>query len=314
MRKLVLLCASLCAMAFVVPTTPAHAQIRYWVASYGADSNSCSETSPCATFAGAIVKGGAGEIDCLNSGDYGALNSTTVSITGSITIDCGTGNIGEMGLNGGTIAIDINTSSAATIILRHLNLNGFNTANTGGIATQNFLSGTLIIEHCQIHGFANGSGVEFAPSSGRGILEVSDSVIYNNGTGVSVSANGSGVIASVVFDGDKLNNNIFGLYLLGTGVVAGTLRQSVVAENSSNGVSAQASQVYFTVEESSIIDNLQVGIATYSSGAVVNVGASTIGGNGTGVSGSSGSIISFGNNQMSANGTNGNFTSTTALR
>jgi len=48
--------------------------------------------------------------------------------------------------------------------------------------------------------------------------------------------------------------------------------------------------------------------------AVVNVGASTIGGNGTGVLPSSGSIISFGNNQMSANGSNGNFTSTTTLR
>jgi hypothetical protein len=46
----------------------------------------------------------------------------------------------------------------------------------------------------------------------------------------------------------------------------------------------------------------------------VNVGASTIGGNGTGVVAQSGSLISFGNNQMSANGTNGNFTSTTALR
>jgi hypothetical protein len=46
----------------------------------------------------------------------------------------------------------------------------------------------------------------------------------------------------------------------------------------------------------------------------VNVGASTIGGNGTGVLASSGSLISFGNNQMSTNATNGNFTSTTPLR
>jgi len=44
------------------------------------------------------------------------------------------------------------------------------------------------------------------------------------------------------------------------------------------------------------------------------VGASTIGGNGTGVLPTAGSLISFGDNHMSANGANGNFTSTTALR
>jgi hypothetical protein len=72
--------------------------------------------------------------------------------------------------------------------------------------------------------------------------------------------------------------------------------------------------VFFTVEESSIVDNLVNGIQTNSANAYVNVGASTIGGNSTGVLASSGSLISFGNNQMSANGTNGNFTSTTGLR
>jgi hypothetical protein len=102
--------------------------------------------------------------------------------------------------------------------------------------------------------------------------------------------------------------------LTGAGVVAGTMRNSVAGENGTDGVFAQAGQVFFTVEESSIVDNLLNGIQTGSAGSIVNVGASTIGGNGTGVLASSGSLISFGNNQMSANGTNGNFTSTTGLR
>jgi len=59
------------------------------------------------------------------------------------------------------------------------------------------------------------------------------------------------------------------------------MRDSVVGENGNTGVIAFASQVFFTIEESSIIDNLGVGIETSSAGSVVNVGASTIGGNGT---------------------------------
>jgi hypothetical protein len=90
------------------------------------------------------------------------------------------------------------------------------------------------------------------------------------------------------------------------------MRDSVVGENGTIGVTATSSQVFFTIEESSIVDNLSIGIQTGSAGTVVNVGASTIGGNGTGVVASAGSLISFGNNQMSANGSNGNFTSTTA--
>ena len=89
MRKLVLLCA----MVFVVMAGPAHAQNILWVASNGSDANSCTQTAPCATFAGAIQKGGVAQINCLSSGNYGVLNSTTVSISGSITIDCGTGNV-----------------------------------------------------------------------------------------------------------------------------------------------------------------------------------------------------------------------------
>jgi len=79
-------------------------------------------------------------------------------------------------------------------------------------------------------------------------------------------------------------------------------------------VLANASQVFFTIEESSIIANLANGIHTASANALVNVGASTIGGNVTGVMATAGSLISFGNNQISVNANNGNFTSTIALK
>src|SRR2546426_12379215 len=56
---------------------------RTWVSGVGDDVNPCSRTAPCKTFAGAISKTAVnGEIDCLDSGGFGA-----VTITKGIKID-----------------------------------------------------------------------------------------------------------------------------------------------------------------------------------------------------------------------------------
>jgi hypothetical protein len=154
----------------------------------------------------------------------------------------------------------------------------------------------------------------FEPSAGRGLLQVSDSRIFKNNLGIFVTPSNNQIVSVMLNRVELTGNSDSGLFLEGTGVIAGTIRDSVLAGNGQVGVFAQATQVFFTVEESSIVANLTAGIETNSAGSIVNVGASTIGGNGTGVKPTAGSIISFGNNQMSANGTNGNFTSTTALR
>jgi hypothetical protein len=316
MRKFIMLCASLCTMAFVVSSKPAHAQVLAWVSPTGNNTGTtCSETAPCATFQYAVSNvSGVTQINCLGSGNYGP-----VAITGSLVIDCGAGNIGEIASTVSGVGINIISNSAATIVLRHLSLNGGGAAGTTGIYTEEFVSGTLIVEDCIIHGYhsdapVTGLGIYFAPSNGRGTLQVSDSLLYDNETAIYVSP-ATGQIASVALNRDELTANVgTALLMLGSGVVAGTIRQSLVGENGAAGVYASASQVYFTVEESSIVDNLDDGIETVSSGAIINVGASTIGGNGTGVQAQPGSIISFGNNQMSANGTNGSFTSTTPLQ
>jgi hypothetical protein len=306
MRKLVLLCASLCAIVLSFSASPVRAQNVAWVSANGSGTT-CSETSPCATFATAIATG-ASQISCLSSGSYGP-----VTITTSLTIDCGTGNVGNI-VSSSASAITINTTAAATIILRHFGLNGVSN-NTGivGINANSFFSGTLIIEDCMIHGYHAGFGIGFQPSNGRGLLQVSNSQIFDNAEGIDVAA-GSGQIASVTFNRVELvGNTDFGVALVGN-VVAGTMRDSVVGENGQNGVLANASQVFFTIEEPSIVDNLGNGIETITAGSSVKVGSSTIGGNGTGLLASSGSIVSFGNNQISDNGSDGTFTSTKALK
>jgi hypothetical protein len=306
MRKMILLCASLCSIVLLFSAGQAQAVQVLWVGPNGNDANSCFVTSPCATFQGAINKGSVVKINCVASGDYGKF-----IITASITIDCGAGNVGNVNVISGN-AITIITSSAATIVLRHLAVDGLGTA-VSGISTQAFPSGTLVVEDCTIQGFAN-AGIFFAPSAGRGSLQVSDSRILNNDFGIGVEPS-SGQIATATLNRVEMTGNfIIGLDLEGNGVVAGTMRDSVVGGNAVDGIRAQATQVFFTVEESSIVGNLTAGIQTNSAGSVVNVGSSTIGANGTGVMPTAGSLISFGNNQMSANGTDGNFTSTKALR
>jgi hypothetical protein len=294
--------------AFIL-ANPARAQSVLWVASNGSDANPCNQTAPCASFQGAINKGSVTQINCLTSGNYG-----TVTITASITIDCGTGNIGNVVVNTGN-AITINVATAATVVLRHLSLSGLGTLNSiYGINTLGFPSGTLTVEDCMIHGFRSGSGIRFAPSGGRGLLQVSNSDLFDNSEGITVTP-ASGQIASVTLNRVELFGNQFeGLNLTGAGIVAGTMRDSVVGPNTQVGVNAQASQVFFTVEESSIEANLTFGILTNSAGSVINVGGSTIGGNGTGIAAPSGSIISFDNNQISTNGSDGTFTGTVGLQ
>lgn len=311
MGKIILFYTLLFATALLISVSPVRAQNVLWVGPNGSDGNACSQASPCATFQGAINKGSASQINCLGSGFYG-----TVTITASITIDCGAGNVGNI-VTSSTPAISVTTSSASlTVVLRHLAINGLaNTTSFDAIQIQ-IGGGTLIIEDCSIQGFDGGSGIRFIPdvAPNRGLLQVSNSQIFGNLHGIRVEP-GPGNIASVTLNRVELvANSSDGLLFGGGGVVAGTMRDSVVGENGNSGVIAGASQVFFTIEESSIVANLVNGIQANSPGSTVNVGASTIGGNGTGVLASSGSIISFGNNQMSVNAVNGTFTSRTALQ
>jgi hypothetical protein len=297
----------LIAVAFIVTVTSAHAQA--YVSATGSDSNTCTQASPCATFQRASVV--SNTIVCLNSGTF---STTTLTITGSLDIDCGSGNTGFMSSASGTNAITIDASSTAFIELQNLHILGNGTNTASGVVTTNFAGGQLAIEGSTIGGFG-GYGISFGVnSSGRGSLLLTNTTVANNHVGVSVSP-ASGQIASITFTNVGIGSNgEDGLDLAGAGVIAGDLRQSVVTSNAVNGITASsAGGVYFTVEGSTITDNLGVGIETNSAAAFVNVGTSTLGGNGTGVKAISGSLVSFGNNQMSANGTNGTFTGATPL-
>jgi hypothetical protein len=305
MRKLFSLCLSLCALV-LVSASPVLAQNVLWVSPGGNDGNVCSQLAPCLTFQGAINKGSVAQINCLASGNYG-----TVTITASITIDCGSGNVGNI-ISSSSVAININAGSGVNVVLRHLSLNGLDTASNGILASGSF-AGSLTIEDCTLQRYT-GAAIAFVPSSGRGLLQISNSQIVNNGLGITaVTLNGQ--IASVILNRIEISGSaLIGLRLDGNGVVAGTMRDSVVAAGSAEGVLAVANQVFFTIENSSIIANLSNGIHTTSAGANLNVTGSTISGNLTGINATAGSIVSFGNNTLNGNATNGAFTATVPLK
>ena len=321
-------------------TAPACAQAtRTWISGVGSDSNPCSRTAPCKTWAGAIgVTAAGGEIDALDPGGFGA-----VTITQSITLDGGGGQVADV-LVSGTSGIVIAAAANDVVTIRNVRFQGLlgNGSNPGSAGTNGIqinTAGSVLVENCVIENFAqNGinntptsggtkltvkntilsnnasAGISFQPQNGRGLLEVSDSEIFGNQSGI-VAQPTIGQIASVTLDQVKLTGNTQnGLVLGGAGVVAGTMRNSVAGSNTLDGVLANADQVFFTVEEFSIVANLSSGIHANSAGTNLNVTASTISGNGTGVKATSGSIVSFGNNTLNGNGSDGAFTSTAALK
>jgi len=119
MRKFPLSLAMIgAAVAVSIGTTPVHAQAtRTWVSGVGDDANPCSRTAPCKTFAGAILKTTvAGEINCIDSGDFGA-----VTITKALTINCESVIAGI--LVSGTNGITVN-APGSVVVLKGLDIEG----------------------------------------------------------------------------------------------------------------------------------------------------------------------------------------------
>ena len=178
---------------------------RTWVSAIGDDQNSCSRTTPCKTFAGAIQKTAiGGEITVMDAGGFGQ-----VIIRKSITID-GTGFPSSiLAAQGSGITIDISPNprrdSKRTVRIRGLSINGLG-SGTHGI---NVLDGNRVsVEDCVIDGFTgNGINVQDA------VVFVSNTTIRNNaGVGINVTGASDSAAAitdtKVIFNGTGLTGPI----------------------------------------------------------------------------------------------------------
>ena len=144
----------------------------------GDDSNPCSRTAPCKTFAGAISKTAAGgEIDALDPAGFGA-----VTITKAMTLDGGGGQVASVLVSSGN-AISVLAGGSDVVTLRNLSISGFS-SGTNGVR---FVSGkALHIEHCAIASFTN-HGISIEPTAGGGLVFVEDTVSQDN-TGSGLNA------------------------------------------------------------------------------------------------------------------------------
>jgi Right handed beta helix region len=267
-RKLAGLLAVIAATAIGAAT--AHAtSARTWVSNAGSDSNPCSVTQPCLTFAGALANtSSGGEINCLNAGGFG-----TVTINKPVTIDCEAVSNGGIAVSSGN-AITVTATGAVTLI--GLDIDGQGSATFGVNITA---SAIVNIRNCKVYGFS-GTGIILQPSSSVGTLVVDNAFVTNNGNGI--------------YEGGS------------SGATNMTLRNSNISHNST-GIAVDGSEgahTGITIEQTTLAFNA-IGLSVGESDAIALLGGSTVVNNDYGVTNNGATVYSFKDNQIGGNGTDG---------
>jgi hypothetical protein len=245
----------LLALVFL-PSTAAQAQAtRTWVSGVGNDADPCSRTAPCKTFAGAISKTAAGgEIDCLDPGGFGA-----VTITKSITIDCGT-NAGGI-LNATVNGVVVNAGAGDKVVLRNLVIQG--SLGTPGLNGIRFLAGQeLHLDRVVIQGQSS-SCVDFNKTA-LGILYVKDAYFTECVTGINIVSTATAVadIQRSTFAGVSS----FGVAVSGASSFASVTKS--VFENNSNGMFASSNGATINASDS-MFEHCGTGMNASVSGAII---------------------------------------------
>jgi len=290
--KLSFLPALLGAVGMALFAMPAGAQTtRTWVSGVGADSNPCSRTAPCATWAGAYAKTLAGgEIDALDPGGFG-----TLTISKSITLDGGGGQLASVLVSG---ANGINVAAGATdvVIIRNVRFQGAlgNGSNPSGAGINgiNFTSGAkLILDHVDINGF-NTNCIVMA-NTNTATLSVKDSTMENCAAG-AILVMPSSVTANAYIINTVMSDSRFGLRVQDNG--RATVSQSDASNNLNNGLLAVSSSSVAEIDVTySVVANNGVnGIVTSGTNALIRFANTAIFDNGQGVNTSlGGTITSF---------------------
>jgi len=286
-----------CLLALLYAGSAQAQATRTWVSGVGDDANPCSRTAPCKTFAGAISKTAAGgEIDCLDSGGFGAL-----TITKAITINC-EGVIGGV-LVAGTNGLVVAAGATDQVTLRGLDIDGLGPPAGGnaGINGIRFISGqALLVDKCIIYGFTT-NGIDIALGSGSGSVTVKDTVINTIAQdGIRVGGPGMAVLTADHVTISRVNGN--GIEVAAPGI--GTVSNSVIF-GASGGAVASAGGAVLNVDTTMLLNN-SVGANASVAGATIALNNVSLYANNTAVLGAAGSnFVSAQNNKFSGNGNNG---------
>ena len=287
---------SISTVAYALPT-------HTWVSTKGSDSNSGTMASPYADFATAAANTAAGgTVSVLDAGDYGPL-----TITQSITID-GTGG-GSIGFAGDGEGIYIDPSSAASVVIRNLTIDGGGTGSdaifVASAGTTNVVN--VVIDNCHIEGFVD-IGIGLGSESPMNVV-VRNTSIVGGELGVRTFQNGT--VSPVSYDFVVLQNvAIQGASSAGVFTRNGTLEiTNSVLQN--NLVALEADTSAILRAESSMIAQNGTAACAFTTGKV-SLSNNNIYDNGTGVA-ACGGTIKTGNNNRDSGNTNGNPVSSSSV-
>ena len=295
------LVAALPFVALATASSGAHAAFRQYLSASGNDANPCTLVAPCRLLpaALALVDPG-GEIWMLDSANF---NNTPISVTKSVTILAIPGHLGSVvGIAGGP-ALTIN-APGIEVTLQNLNiLNLVTSPGPVGVLVSNAAQVSII--NSNIFGFAGGAGISVNPGLNAPKVNVINSIVRNNATGIVatggritvskthvVANSGSGIVSAAA----------------GTAVAAVHVSDSVSSSNGGNGfmvtgsASGGSSQMYVT--RSVATENTSNGFLTDGGAAgtmVVNDSMATRN-TGVGFNNTAGTFFSRGNNTVSGNG------------
>ena len=279
--------------------TVAQAQTRTWVSGVGDDLNPCSRTAPCKTFAGAINKTAKdGEISVLDPGGYGAVTITkSIYING--THGAGYGSILNASVTGVSINITSATDVRKAVRLRGLDINGASTGINGIsiLAANNVWVEDSVIDGNTGDGSTTGMGIRLASAASCN-LYVMDTMIHKNHTGIRVTATTGFAVVNV--RNSNIEGNTTGINVTTNGFA--TIQDVRFAANSSNGV-VTSSGATATLRDNIFSNN----------GTAINAGAGTtvrslsniLNNNTTGFGGTTAVIQTDGQNKSIANGGGG---------
>lgn len=213
---------------------------RAYLSSTGSDANDCTLPHPCRLLPTALAAvSDGGEVWMLDSANY---NTTTVSVTKSVTIVAIPGALGSLVAPFNADALQINPG-ASNVTLRNLVVRDLAGAGSVTIGIDQLTASNLRIENCEVYGVAAGIQV-----TNGGSATIVNTAIHD-AIGIGILAAGS---VRVSIDGVSISNS-------NTAVEAGngarvTLSNSTLTENGIGvyAVSATATGTVVDVARSTI--------------------------------------------------------------
>ncbi|HLX09557.1 MAG TPA: right-handed parallel beta-helix repeat-containing protein [Thermoanaerobaculia bacterium] len=285
--------------------------IRTFVSGSGSDSNPCTQSAPCATFAGALTNTSTGgEIYVLDAADYSTTGGTT-TINKPVSI------IGA-GARGG-ITGEVLIATTGLVLLKGIDIDA--AGNAGIFSTTS--GANLVVDDCTIVDAL--WGIYFGPSgSAPSNLVVRNSVISNcllfvgppsAVAGIQVQGASTGIV-DVTIDNVMLDNNWHGVYALDYTNV--TIRNSTLTQSTHSGLRAESltgGTVNVVLAHSESSHNLGNGVVAIGTGATIRISEVAITDNAVGINYTTGgAVISFGNNSVGGNLASLSPSSTVALQ